>query len=197
MSQRKIILASGSLQRKNILSALDIVFDVVVADIDEKTIRDPSLKVQAEKIARAKAEYVARQQNAIIIAADTYATIGNVALEKPKDMNEAKEMLQRLSGSTGVTYTGFCYIDREYAIDFGTTTETKFTFRTMDAQEIDAYVTRLPVTIWSSAYSPAHPYGMTLLAFVNGSLTGNMGLPMELLIPLLQKSGVMIQPARI
>lgn len=195
MPQQKIILASGSLQRKNILSALDIAFDVVVAEIDEKIIRDPDLKVRAEKIARAKAEHVVREcPDAIVIAADTYATVSNAALEKPKDASEAKEMLRILSGSTGVTYTGFCYIDRAHAIDFSTTTETRFTFRTIDGQEIDAYVERLPVTIWSSAFSPAHPYGMTFFASINGSLTGNMGLPMEVLIPLLRQSGVMIAP---
>ncbi|MDO8581402.1 MAG: Maf family protein, partial [bacterium] len=87
-----------------------------------------------------------------------------------------------------------CYLDRERAIDFSTTTETHFVFRTIVEQEIDAYVARLPVTIWSSAYSPAHPYGMTFFASINGSLTGNMGLPMEVLIPLLQRSGIVIQP---
>ncbi len=194
MPQRKIILASGSLQRKNILSALDIAFDVVISDIDEKIIRDPDLKIQAEKIARAKAEHVARQHDAIIIAADTYAAIHNTALEKPKDANEAKEMLRRLSGGIGFIYTGFCYLDRERAVYFATTTETQFIFRTMDEQEIDAYVMRLPVTTWSSAFCPAHPYGMTLLASINGSLTGGMGLPMEVLIPLLQQSGVIIVP---
>ncbi len=194
MPQKKIILASGSLQRKKILSALDIAFDVVVADIDERAIRDPDLKVQAEKIARAKAEHVAHEHDAIVIAADTYATVDGVALEKPKDANEAKEMLRLLSGNAGITYTGFCYIDRAHAIDFSTTTETRFTFRTMDEQEIDAYVERLPVTIWSSAFSPAHPYGMTLFASVDGSLTGNAGLPMEVLIPLLQQSSVVIAP---
>ena len=192
---QRIILASASLQRKNILSALDLAFDVVVADIDEKTIRDADLKKQAEKIARAKAEHVARTHDAIIIAADTYATVDNVALEKPKDTEEAKAMLRRLSGSTGITFTGFCYLDRKNAIDFSKTTETRFTFRKIDEEEIAAYVARLPVTIWSSAYSPAHPYGMTFFASIDGSLTGNMGLPMELLIPLLQQSGVMIQPA--
>jgi predicted house-cleaning NTP pyrophosphatase (Maf/HAM1 superfamily) len=52
-----------------------------------------------------------------------------------------------------------------------------------------------PVTTWSAAFSPAYPYGMTLVARINGSFTGfTHGLPMEILIPLLRRSGIAVMP---
>jgi len=193
---RKIILASSSRQRKNILSALNIPFDVVAADIDEKTIRDPDPEKQAEKIARAKAEKIAAgKPDAIVIAGDTFSVLDSHILEKPGNAAEAKAMLRLLSGKTAVNYNGFCYIDRSRDIDYSTTAVVKFAFRVMDEMEIENYVAKLPVTEWAAAFSPAYPYPMTVIARVEGSLTGfTHGLPMELVVEYLKKSEVAIKP---
>lgn len=194
MSQR-IILASGSEQRKNLFAALNIPFEVIRSDIDEQAIQDVDLKRRAELVARAKAEKVAQAEEGIIIAADTYAVYQNAALEKPRDTQEAADMLRQMSGNTATIYTGFCYMDKAHAIDFSTTSETECTFREITEDEIHAYVKAFPVTTWSAAFSPAHLYGMTLVARINGSFTGfTHGLPMELLVPLLRQSGVEVKP---
>jgi len=195
MNKQNIILASGSLQRKDVLSSLNFAFDVVPADIDEKAIRNDDLKKQAEMVARAKAEKVAKEREAIVIAADTFVVIGGVTLEKPLDITEAREMLKTQCGKELQVYTGFCYIDKQNDIDFSDAVIINAFFREMSEQEIESYIHNYPVTTWSAGFAPAYSYGMTLIEKIEGSFTGFIyGLPMELLIPLLKKSGYDIGP---
>lgn len=193
---RHIILASSSRQRKNLFASLNIPFEAVAANIDEKTIRHPDPGKQAEMIARAKAEKVATAYpDAIIIAGDTFTVCRGQTLEKPGNPEEAKVMLLLLSGNAGTNYNGFCYLDKTNKIDFAATKAVKFTFRELGETEIDNYVTTLPVTDWAGAFSPAYLYPMTVIATAEGSLTGlTHGLPMELVIEYLKKSGMEIKP---
>ena len=201
----RIILASASPQRKLLFDALNLPFKIIPADIDEAAIRDPDPKKQALLIARAKCDAVARREQGIIIAADTFCVYKNKILEKPRDQKEAAEMLRILSGNTAFAYTGFCYldphtlggvgVDREHGINETALAETEFTFRELDADEIARFVDIFPVTTWSAAFSPAYPYGMTLIASIRGSFTGfTHGLPMEILVPLLRRSGIAVIP---
>lgn len=191
----RIILASASPQRKNLFDALNLPYEIIAADIDEQIIRDPDPKNQALLIARAKCEAVAAREQAIIIAADTFCVYQNKTFEKPRDTNEATKMLTALSGNTAVAYTGLCYFDRERGIDETALAETKFAFRELMPDEIARYVEIFPITTWSAAFSPAYPYGMTLISNISGSFTGfTHGLPMEFLVPLLRRSGIAVQP---
>lgn len=191
----RIILASTSPQRKNLFAVLNLPYEIIAADIDEQAIRDPDPKKQAVLIARAKAEAVAQREQGIIIAADTFCVYRNKILEKPRDQKEATEMLHALSGNTATAYTGLCYLDAKRGIDEAALAQTEFTFRELTADEIAAYVNTFPVTTWSAAFSPAYPYGMTLIASIRGSFTGfTHGLPMEILVPLLRRSGIAVRP---
>lgn len=170
-------------------------FEIIKPDIDEATIRDPDPKKQAILIARAKAEAVAEKEQGIIIAADTFCVYQNRIMEKPRDPKEAADMLRALSASTAMAYTGLCYLDRKHDIDESMVAETEFTFRELADEEIARYVEVFPVTTWSAAFSPAYPYGMTLVSRVMGSFTGfTHGLPMEILVPLLRRSGIAVKP---
>ena len=192
---KKIILASNSPQRKALLATLNIPFEIIPADIDEKTIRDNDPERQAEKIARAKAERVSSENTGIVIAADTFVVLNNQILEKPENLEEAKKMLKLQSGQEATVYTGFCYLDIDNEINFSSTSVININFRELSENEIEQYVDKFPVTSWSAAFSPAYPYGATLISKVNGSLTGfTHGLPLDLLIPLLRKSGFDPQP---
>jgi septum formation protein len=195
MSGQKIILASGSAQRKTIFSSLNLPFEVIPADIDEKAIRDEDLKLRAEKIARGKAEKVAADHEGIIIAADTFVECGGKVFEKPANITEAKEMLKQQSNNEITVFTGFCYIDKANNIDYSTGTFAVAYIRELSDAEISEYVGKFPVTTWSSAFSPAFLYGQTLIASMNGSLTGLIyGIPMELVITMLRKSGYEPKP---
>lgn len=189
---RTVILASQSKQRKEMMKALGIPFEVKPAHIDEKVIRDTNLLVRAEKIARAKAEKIAKEhQDAIVIAADTFNAIREFVLEKPQTLEEAKTMLLLQSGKKAKTYTGFCYIDQQNGINVSKTLEMDYTFRPLSNQEIDEYIANNPVLTWSAAFAPANTKGLVLVANMTGSMTGfTHGLPVEELIPLLKRSNI-------
>jgi len=189
----KIILASQSKQRFNIFKSLAIPFDVVPADIDEQSIKSDDLQKRAEKIARAKAEFVSEKYpNAIIIAADTYVILNGQVLEKPKNAAEAKEMLRKQSAQTMTEVTGFAYIDNQNKINYSTVVATKVKFRKLSKREIDNYVNNEPVLTWSAAFCPAYDSGAALIEWIEGSLTGfTHGLPMEEVVKMLKKSEIL------
>ena len=191
--KQKIILASGSRQRRLIMSALGLEYEIIPADIDEKAIRDENLEKRAENIARAKAVEVAKNNQGIIIAADTFACCKGVVLEKPKDLDEAKEMLKLQSNNQVTVYSGFCYLDKEKNIDFSTTSVSKLILRKMTDDEIEYFVNNNPVLQWSAAFSPTYLYQSTFIKHFDGSMTGVSGLPVEFLAPCLEKSGIKIK----
>jgi septum formation protein len=190
---QKIILASQSKQRKAIFETLGLPFEIIPADLDEKAIQNENLVKRAEMVARAKAEKITLKHEGIVISADTFCVLKENIFEKPNDIQEAKEMLTKLSGNTGKELTGFCYIDQKNSIDFSTTVEVEFTFRKLSEKEIEHYVTSNPVTTWSGAFSPAYHEGTSLVSKINGSFTAFIyGLPMELVVEYLQKSGIKV-----
>jgi len=188
-----IILASGSRQRRLIMDALGLEYKIIPADIDEKSIRDGDLALRAEKIARAKAETVFQRNEGIIIAADTFATCDNKVLEKPESLSEAIEMLKLERNRQIVVYTGFCYLDKTNKIDFSKTSISRLIMRDMSDKEIENFVKNNPVLQWSAAFSPMYLYQTTFIKQFEGSITGVSGLPTELLVECLEKSGVEIK----
>lgn len=192
---QQIILASGSKQRKLLMDSLGIDYKVIPSNIDEKAIRDEDLSLRAEKIARAKAEEVAKQQQGVVISADTFIGFNGEVFEKPENIEQAKQMLAKLSGNTATVYTGFCFLDSVNDVNFSTTSINEISFRNLSEQEIESYVNNFPVMSWSGGFSPAYTYGLTLISKVIGSPTAfTHGLPMDLLIPFLEKSDVKISP---
>lgn len=190
---QKIILASGSRQRRLIMDSLGIEYKIIPADIDEKAIRDEDLVLRAEKIARAKAEEVAKNNKGIIIAADTFVSCNGVVLEKPKDLSEAIEMLKFERNNEIIIYSGFCYLDKENKIDFLKTSVSKLVMRNLSDKEIENFVKNTPVLQWSAAFSPAYMYQTTFVKHFEGSITGLFGLPTDFLIECLEKSGIEIK----
>jgi len=166
-------------------------YQVIPADIDEKSIRDSDLKLRAKNIAVAKAKFVAQNHQGIIIAADTFCACNGLVLEKPKTITEASEMLAMQSGNTNICYTGFCYIDTIKKINFSATAITKYTFRDLSASEINYFVKNNPVTQWSAAFSLGDTYQLTFIKKISGSFTGFLcGVPVEYLSSCFKKSGL-------
>jgi len=191
--KQQIILASGSKQRKLMMDALSIPYKVIPAHINEKEIRDENLELRAEKIARAKAEKIAEENEGIIISADTFSACEGEVLEKPRTLDEARKMLKLQAEKVCTLYTGFCYIDKANKVDYSKTAITKYVLRKLPDEEINKFVENNPVTEWAAAFSPAYTYQLGFIKKIEGSLTGSThGLPVELLIPCLEKSGVKI-----
>jgi septum formation protein len=190
---RQIVLASQSPQRKEILQSINIPFEVVPANIDEKAIQGKDHWDRAAKVAEAKARAIQKKcPDAIIIAGDTYIIDGDQALEKPESIDEARRMLLQQSGRMVVAVSGVCYLDTLKNIEIAETVETKTWFRRLSEAEIERYVTTEPVTTWSAAFCPAYDSGAALIERIGGSFTSfTHGLPMEVIIPLLKQSGVL------
>lgn len=194
----KIILASNSKQRKLVMDSFGIEYSIIPADIDEKAIRDKNLKIRAKKIARTKAEYVAKSNQGIIIASDTFSVCQGVVLEKPRDLIEAKKMLKIQSNNISTLYTGFCYIDNINNIKFSAIAVTKYSLRELSDLEIDGFIEKNPVLQWSASFAPAYTYQSTFIKKINGSYTGMVyGIPSEFLIPCLLRSGVTINGTKL
>lgn len=192
---QKIILASQSQNRNKLLKELGIPFKVVVSDFDESQIKENNPKIRAKKIALAKAQEVAKKHQGIVISGDTFTVCQNEVLEKPKDLAEARQMLKKLSNKKAVCYTGFCFFDKKNKKRFSKTSITRVIFRKIYKEEINIYVKKFPVTSWAAAYALSELYVMGLIENISGSLTGlTHGLPIEFLIPLLEKSGHQPKP---
>ncbi len=189
---KKIILASQSPQRKLLMESIGIPFEIMPANIDEKAIIESNQKNRAQKIAKAKADFIYSDfSNAIIIAADTFTMFNNRAYEKPENLDEAKQMLKEQSGQHGFCFSGFAYIDKDKNINVSDVAVTEIVFRKLSDFEINKYVAENQVLTWSAGFCPAYPAGANLIATIKGSFTSfTHGLPMELLMTLLEKSGV-------
>jgi septum formation protein len=190
--QQKIILASRSKSRKAIMDSLGIPYIVIPADINEKAIRDKNLKLRARKIARAKGEKVASENKGIVISADSFAVCDGRVLEKPQSLREARKMLKLQGSKPCVIYTGFSYLDKLNSMDYSTTIVTKYVFRKLSDGEIDRFVENNPVLTWAGAFAIMDVNQFRFFEKINGSLTATSGLPVEVLIPCLAKSGIKI-----
>lgn len=157
--------------------------DVVIhpADIDEKAISGHTFEQRATAIARAKAEKVSTEvTQAVIIAADSFITCDSKIFEKPLSKSEAKKMLQTLSGQWVQEYTGCCIIDQDGGNTYTFCAQPRALFRTLSQYEIERYISRNPVTQWAGGFSPAYDDGVTLIAQLQGSLSGfTHGFPVE------------------
>lgn len=134
----QLILASASPRRKELLSLFHIPFLIRVADIDEAM---DSTKPAAEEVARVsarKASAIAREENDIVIAADTIVVCAGTVLGKPRDKEEAKQMLSLLSGRDHQVMTGCTVLRGENLVTF--TEITDLHFKDLSQKEIEDYV---------------------------------------------------------
>ena len=108
----RIVLASASPRRSELLAEMGYTFDVVPPNVDENASPGADPAEEAKRLAAEKAEDVAaRTSPAIVIGADTLVALGPEILGKPRDRRHAAEMLRRLSGSRHRVITGLCVLD--------------------------------------------------------------------------------------
>lgn len=134
----RIILASQSPRRRELLGLFHIPFEIKVADIDETMDPRKAACDEVARVSRCKAEAIQRTEDDIIIAADTIVVCQGTVLGKPHSEDEAKQMLRLLSGRDHQVMTGMTVCRGEESI---TVTEvTDIHFRELSRQEIEAYV---------------------------------------------------------
>lgn len=190
-------MASGSKQRKMIMDSLGVDFEVVVANVDEKSVRDSNLSIRAKKIAKLKGDKILENKiDGIIIAADTFVECNGKVMEKPVDLEEAEKMLKMESGNKMTVYTGFYYADTNKKFKVLKTSISKVWFRELYDYEIDSFVKNNPVTTWAGAFSLMFLYQSSFVKKISGSMTAVYGLPTEFLVECFQRSGVEIKGER-
>lgn len=189
---KQIILASASPRRKKLLEQFGLIVKVVPSNIDEKLNPRLKSKSQAENLSLEKAQTVAKNyKEAIVLAADTLVSIENDILGKPKNEQEAKRMLRKLSGKTHTVITGFTIINTQTRKSMTESVETKVTFRKLTDAEIKTYLKKENTLDKAGAYG-IQTWGALLVEKINGDFFNVMGLPISTVIPSLKKFGLEI-----
>ena len=135
----RVILASKSPRRKELLELLKIPFEIIVSDIDEQIDYDNDLVKEIEKLSYQKANAVFKDHpDALVIGSDTIVKIGNDVLGKPHSVGEAKQMLRELSDNTHEVVTGVTILCRENAETFSSV--ARVSFYPLSEEEIEEYV---------------------------------------------------------
>jgi septum formation protein len=187
----RLILASASPRRKQLLGELGLTFDVVVAQVTEHEDPDTDPKHMVTHNAALKADWVAaRHPDAWVLGADTTVYIDNQAINKPADLAEARAMLKRLAGRTHVVFTGVAVrqVSRGVRIDEGVTSEV--TFKAFDDAVIDAYFRVVNPLDKAGAYGIQEGRELIIEGW-RGSFTNIMGLPMEATKQILSSCGLL------
>jgi septum formation protein len=176
-SNFKIILASGSPRRKELLLNLDIPFTVKPTD------ESFPAHLKAEEIAvylsKKKSDAFVNEinDNEIIITADTIVWLNNEVLNKPLNAIEAKTMLFKLSGNWHTVYTGVTILKKSISYSFYD--ETKVKFKELDEREIDYYIQKYIPLDKAGAYGAQDWIGLMAIERLEGSYFNVMGLPVE------------------
>lgn len=174
----KIVLASASPRRAEILNKAGFDFTVRVSDAEENIPAELSPNEASQLLAKTKAYAVKREPDELIIAADTIVVLDNKILGKPKDEENAKEMLRSLSGKIHTVYTGVCIIYNEKEETFFQ--KTKVEFYPLSEKEINDYVGTGEPMDKAGAYG-IQEKGALLVKRIDGDYFNVMGLPVALL----------------
>lgn len=182
---KKIILASNSPRRKELLAGLGFDFEVRVKDgIDESYPAEMPVREVAECISRKKAGAYDVAPDEILLTADTVVVLGDTVLGKPKDAADAARMLHALSGNTHHVITGCCIKTVKKERHFSVTTDV--TFRKLTDEEINAYVTKYKPFDKAGSYGIQEWIGYIGVTSINGSYFNVMGLPVQRIYDVLQ-----------
>lgn len=174
----KIILASNSPRRKELLGALEIDFEVRIMDgIDETYPQGLTMTGIPEHISSQKASAYALGDNELLIAADTIVYLDGEVLGKPADAKEACDMLAKLSGKTHQVITGVTMRTLERTHTFSCVTEVTFAELTME--QIQYYVKNYAPFDKAGAYGIQEWIGCVGVTSINGSYYNVMGLPVQ------------------
>jgi len=185
----KVILASASPRRRQLLAGAGIQFDAIESRVPEGHVAGEPPRDYALRMAREKAAAVSsRFTDAIVIGADTIVVCDTQILEKPADAADARRMLAMLSARTHTVVTAFA-LARGGNILESSPVESRVTFRKLGDAEIDAYIAT------GEPFDKAGAYGIQgvgggFISQVEGSRDNVMGLPTERVVAALARNGV-------
>ncbi|MFW5856927.1 MAG: Maf family nucleotide pyrophosphatase [Planctomycetota bacterium] len=188
LERRRIILASGSPRRRAWLQRLGLPFGVLAPDVDEHLPPRSTPSEAAVGLAQRKAEAVGRrlQDGEIVIAADTLVAHDGEILGKPRDRAHAREMLQRLAGDVHDVVTGVAIWDRASGRRLAAFARTEVQMAPLSDEEIERYLATGEADDKAGAYGIQGEAGR-FCHVLGGSHSNVVGLPLELLHPMLEE----------
>ena len=180
LSQYKIILASNSPRRKELLSGLDINYEIkTLPDIDESYpdyLKGDEVATYISK-EKANAYLDLLEDDSLLITADTIVLLDGKVYGNPIDEADAKHMLGDLSGKTHHVLTGVCITTKTKQKTFTVSSEVRFA--KLDEDEIDYYVTKYKPLDKAGAYGVQEWIGYIAVEYISGSYYNIMGLPIQ------------------
>lgn len=185
---KKLILASASPRRKDLLRQIGLDFEIIPSTVDEKIDEVEPAKLVME-LALLKAKDVASRVEGLIIGADTIVVDGKTILGKPRSTAEAKEMLHALSGRRHQVMTGVAVVDSESGRDWVDIEITEVAFRELLPEEIERYVASGEPMDKAGAYA-IQEKGALFVEGIEGCFFNVVGLPLLKTVQLLGKAGV-------
>jgi septum formation protein len=188
MTAPRIILASQSPRRRELLTLVGIPHEVIPADVDESVLEDEEPAAYVERLARAKARVLAeRHPDAVVIGADTTVVLDDELLAKPEDSEGAARMLRRLSGRTHTVLTALAVARHDQLVSGVEAVEV--TFRPLAEGQIRDYVATGEPMDKAGAYG-IQGYGAVIVERIHGDYFAVMGLALGRLVVLLERLGL-------
>lgn len=188
---KRLVLASGSPRKKEILSKLGLPFEVMPSSYEEDMTAMPDQLELAKFLSLGKARDVAQRiaGEAVVIGADTFISLDNKFLGKPRNADEAKSMLQRLSGRTHEIITGVALIDTSANREINEAFVSKVTMRQISPEEIEGYIKTGEPLDKAGAYA-IQERGAVFVSRIDGDFFTVMGLPLYFVAQKLKELGV-------
>jgi septum formation protein len=183
----RLILASGSPRRRELLAQVGYVFTVQAADIDESSRTGETPQDYVGRLALEKALAVAEHEpHAVVIGSDTTVVLDGAILGKPVDLVEARAMLQRLSGRVHQVHTGIAAVREGGARAVSHVETTQVTFGVIPPEELDRYLATGDSLDKAGAYG-IQGYAARWIPRIDGCYFNVMGLPVAATVALLER----------
>ena len=180
LEKYKVILASGSPRRRELMAGLGVNYEVrILPDVDESypdTLQGEEIPLYIAK-EKADAYIPMMQPDELIITADTIVWLDGKVLGKPRDREDALQMLRSMSGRTHEVFTGVCITTTDWQRSF--TAQTEVRFATLSEDEIIYYVDNFKPMDKAGAYGVQEWIGFIGVENISGSYYNIMGLPVQ------------------
>ena len=180
LEKYKVILASGSPRRRELMAGLGVNYEVrILPDVDESypdTLQGEEIPLYIAK-EKADAYIPMMQPDELIITADTIVWLDGKGLGKPRDREDALQMLRTMSGRTHKVFTGVCITTTDWQRSF--TAQTEVRFATLSEDEIIYYVDNFKPMDKAGAYGVQEWIGFIGVENISGSYYNIMGLPVQ------------------
>jgi MAF protein len=177
MTRTRLLLASTSPRRRELLALTDLPFDTAAPRVDETPFADEPPSATAARLSRDKATLLHPGRQGLVVACDTVVAISGEQLGKPRDTAEAEEMLRRLRGRSHTVFSGITVVETASGRAQTDLAETQVTMRAYTDAEIAAYVAGGDPLDKAGAYAIQHA-GFRPVAGLRGCYANVVGLPL-------------------